>query len=80
MVIEPAQNLGGAIDEINIGFGIEMAEDLVSILKYIYMLNIGGESTELNCLCDGIRCMKVACSRASGKYEHTSQHDTPVAK
>ena len=79
MVIQPSQNLRRLVNQIDIGFGIEVAEDLVRVFEHVQMLNLGRKTAEANRFFDCFSGTKVTCSRTGRENKHTPQHDaTPV--
>ncbi len=77
MIVEPAQHLGRLVDQVDIGLGVKMTEDVVGVLEHIEVLNLGGQATDLQRLLDRVGRTKVACAGAGGKNQDSSQHLEP---
>ena len=79
MVVEPAQNLGSLVDQVDVRLGIEVAKDVVGILENVQVLDLGGQSPDLQGFFDRVGCAEMPRSGAGGKNQYTSQHREPPA-
>jgi len=79
MVVEPAQNLGRLVDQVDVRLGLEVAKDVVGVPEHVQVLNLRGQSPNLQGLLDGVGCTKMARPCAGGKNKYTSQHQKPPA-
>ena len=70
MVIQPSQNLRGIVNQIDIGFGVQVAEDLVRILEHVEVLNLGRQAADTNRLFNCVGGPKVPCSRMAREPAH----------
>ena len=46
MVVEPAQNLGRLVDQVDVRLGIEVAKDVVGVFEHVQVLDLGGQSPD----------------------------------
>src|SRR5271157_2461358 len=79
MVVEPAQNLGRVVDQVDVRLGIEVAKDVVGILENVQVLDLGGQSPDPQGLLDRLGCAEMSRPGAGGKNQYTSQHREPPA-
>ena len=43
LVVEPAEHLGGVVDQVDVGLGVEVTKDVVGVLEHVEVLDLGGE-------------------------------------
>src|SRR5271165_2996067 len=79
MVVEPAQNLGRLVDQVDVRLGIEVAKDVIGIPEHVQVLDLGGQSPNLQGLLDRLGCAEMPRPGAGGKNQYTSQHREPPA-
>ena len=79
MVVEPAEHLGRLVDQVDVGLGIEVAEDVVGVLEHVEVLDLGGQAPDLQRLLDRVGRPKVPRPGAGGQDQYTSQHLEPPA-
>src|SRR5271169_6617453 len=72
IIIQPAQNFRGLVDQIDVGFGIEVAEDLVGVFEHVEVLDVGSKISKTNRFFDGFGCAKVTCTRTGRENQNTS--------
>ena len=63
MIIQPPQNLGGIVNQVDIGFGIEVPENFVRVPEYVDVLNLRCEAAGADGLFNCFGGTKVPCSR-----------------
>src|SRR5208282_4541782 len=79
MVVEPPQNLGRLVDQVDVRLGIEVAKDVVGIPEHVQVLDLGGQSPNLQGLLDRLGCAEMPRPGTGGKNQYTSQHREPPA-
>ena len=62
VIIQPAQDLGGIVDEVDIRLGIEVAEHLVGVLEHVKMLDLRRETARQDRLLNGLGRPKMTCA------------------
>ena len=72
MVVQPAQDLRGFVDQLDISLGIEVAEHVVGVLEHVEMLDLGRDTTNADRLFDGLGRAKVTRARTRRKNQHTT--------
>ena len=66
MVVEPAEHLGRLVDQVDVGLGIEVAEDVVGVLEHVEVLDLRGQASDLQRFLDGVGRAEVPGPGAGG--------------
>jgi hypothetical protein len=73
VVVKPAEHLGGAVDEVEIGLGVDAAEELARVLEDVDVADlahpVGGDQGAL----EGLTRADVARARGGGKDKDAVQ-------
>ena len=78
IVIQPAQNLRGFVNQVDIRFRIKVSKYLICIFEHIHMLNFSCNAPNEDCLLDRFRRPEMPRSRTRRKHQNSPEHDQPA--
>ena len=73
-VVHPAWYFRHFVDQVDVGFGIQMSENFVRIVEYVEMFDVAESAEFVECLLDGLRSTNVASASRGGEYKDAFEH------